>query len=97
MANKHFFIRLLAVLVIAALLSSSVFILIEADHDCVEECCLICERLFACVQLMRSFITVIGLALLFGISALTLYLQLSRSEQLTERFSLISLKIKLLN
>lgn len=97
MANKHFFTRLLAVLVIAALLSSSVFILIESDHDCVEEYCLICERLFACVQLMRSFITVIGLALLFGFAALTLYLHFPHCEQPAERFSLISLKIKLLN
>lgn len=56
--NLRLITRLLAAVLAAVMLSSAVYIAVEANHDCSGEDCAICHQLQVCENLLKS----IGLA-----------------------------------
>lgn len=61
-ALKRFAVIAAVILISLAVLSSAAYIALEADHDCSGEECLICSRMEACVDLLKSVFTGITVA-----------------------------------
>ncbi|MCQ2354407.1 MAG: hypothetical protein MJ102_04785 [Clostridia bacterium] len=95
MTFHRFLICLVALLIIFALISSAVFILLEANHECLEECCLICDRIATCLHLLGNGITIFVLVLLFRVSCCYLPQIPYCSTTVTSLSNPIALKVKL--
>ena len=50
----RFMVRLLAVVLAVVMLSSAVYIAVEADHDCFGDDCAICRQISICENLLKS-------------------------------------------
>ena len=50
----------LAVLFALTILTSSVFIISHADHDCTGEDCPICEQVYACAQSLKNLVAAVA-------------------------------------
>ena len=64
----------LAAITILVVLSSSVFIIEHADHDCTGEDCPICEQLYACAQNLKNLaaaVAVVMAMIAFGFAVVT--------------------------
>ena len=68
MTKKNIAALILAVIAVAVMLSSSLFIIEHADHDCIGEDCPICEQLYSCAQNLKN----LSVALLVAASIVTL-------------------------
>ena len=88
---------LLAAVLAAVMLSSAVYIAVEANHNCSGEDCAICHQLQACENLLKS----IGLAgAAAAITAAFTYTMCKAILPCTETIgtlTLVSLKVKLSN
>lgn len=89
------FASLLALLVAFIMLSSVLFIALEADHDCCGEGCAVCAQIQACEDLLRNLMMVPVLA-----AAVWCLYALNRVSAETDRcafhpYTLIVLKVKL--
>ena len=88
---------LLAMAVLFVVLSSSCYIAIEVDHDCVGEDCPICYQISVCEHTLRS----VGQAVLVGTLAVFIGVFMismpAFSKKLAYHTSLVSLKVKLSN
>lgn len=86
---------LLAAVLAAVMLSSAVYIAVEANHNCSGEDCAICHQLQACENLLKS----IGLASAAAVFAVAVRYALCRiipsCAELVRTFTLVSLKVKL--
>ena len=86
---------LLAAVLAAVMLSSAVYIAVEANHNCSGEDCAICHQLQACENLLKS----IGLAGAAAVLAVAVRDALCRiipsCAELVRTFTLVSLKVKL--
>lgn len=86
---------MLAIAVFSVMLLSVAFIIIQADHECLSENCLLCCQLAACQDclkvLLLAWITII--LALAAIRATAAYLPVYASGQSVR--SLITLKVKL--
>ncbi len=86
---------LLAAAVALVLLSSALYLIAEADHDCSGPDCAVCQQLSSCVQALKS------LALAAGAVSAVLVLGRAASQAApasvlpAQRRSLVSLKVKL--
>lgn len=65
-ALKRFAVIAAVILISLAVLSSAAYIAIEADHDCAGEECLICSRMEACVDLLKSVFTAAAVVAAFA-------------------------------
>ena len=86
--------RLLAAVLAAVMLSSAVYIAVEANHNCSGEDCAICHQLQVCENLLKS----IGLAGAAAVFAAVRYAPCSvipSCAELVRTFTLVSLKVKL--
>ena len=92
----RFMTRLLAAVVLAVvMLSSAVYIAVEADHDCSGEDCAICHQLQVCENLLKS-IGLAGAAAVFAAAVrYALCRIISSCAELVRTFTLVSLKVKL--
>ena len=50
----RFMVRLLAVVLAVVMLSSAVYLAVEADHDCSGDDCAICRQISICENLLKS-------------------------------------------
>ncbi len=66
---KHSAAVIAVVIMAFIMLSSAVYILAEANHDCIGEECQICSRIEACVKTVKLFKACISAVILFGIFA----------------------------
>ena len=86
---------LLAAVLAAVMLSSAVYIAVEANHNCSGEDCAICHQLQVCENLLKS----IGLAGSAAAAAAAIrYILcriLSSCTEAARAFTLVSLKVKL--
>lgn len=86
---------LLAAVLAAVMLSSAVYIAVEANHTCSGEDCAICHQLQVCENLLKS----IGLAGAAAVFAASVRYAPSRvipsCAELVRTFTLVSLKVKL--
>ena len=84
---------LLAAVLAAVMLSSAVYIAVEANHNCSGEDCAICHQLQVCENLLKS----IGLAAAVFAAAVRYALCriIPSCAELVRTFTLVSLKVKL--
>ena len=92
-----FMTRLLAAVLAVVMLSSAIYLAVEADHDCSGDDCAICRQISICENLLKS----LGLAgAAAAISAAFTYTVcraiLSRAE-MNGTLTLVALKVKLSN
>ena len=80
-----FMTRLLAAVLAVVMLSSAIYLAVEADHDCSGEDCAICHQIGVCENLLKS----LGLA---GAAAAIL-----PCTEMIGTLTLVSLKVKLSN
>ena len=69
MTKKRILTAVLAALVLAVMLSSSLFIIEHADHDCTGEDCPICRTIAMTGMLMRALFVIASAWLLFSVPA----------------------------
>ena len=93
----RFMTRLLAVVLAVVMLSSAVYIAVEADHDCSGEDCAICHQIGVCENLLKT----LGLAgAAAAVTAAFTYALCRAILPCAERLgtgTLVSLKVKLSN
>ncbi len=93
----RFMTRLLAVVLAVVMLSSAVYIAVEADHDCSGEDCAICHQIGVCENLLKT----LGLAgAAAAVTAALTYALCRAILPCAERLgtgTLVSLKVKLSN
>ena len=93
----RFMTRLLAVVLAVVMLSSAVYIAVDADHDCSGEDCAICHQIGVCENLLKT----LGLAGAAAAVTTALTYALCRAIlPCAERLgtgTLVSLKVKLSN
>ena len=93
----RFMTRLLAVVLAVVMLSSTVYIAVEADHDCSGEDCAICHQIGVCENLLKT----LGLAgAAAAVTAALTYALCRAILPCAERLgtgTLVSLKVKLSN
>ena len=86
---------LLAAVLAAVMLSSAIYIAVEANHDCSGDDCAICRQISICENLLKS----LGLAGAAAVFAAAVRYALCRvipsCAELVRTFTLVSLKVKL--
>ena len=86
---------LLAAVLAAVMLSSAVYIAVEANHTCSGEDCAICHQLQVCENLLKS-IALAGAAAVFAAAVRYALCRIIPScVELVRTFTLVSLKVKL--
>ena len=93
----RFMVRLLAVVLAVVMLSSAVYLAVEADHDCSGDDCAICRQISICENLLKT----LGLAgAATAVTAAFTYALcraiLPRAE-MNGTLTLVALKVKLSN
>lgn len=90
--HKRLFAALLVLAVAIVMLSSAVYIAVQADHDCTGPDCQICYHIVSCQQTLKQ-------AALTGSAAVTYVLcgGLLCAARLFASCTLVSLKVKLSN
>lgn len=90
-------VTILALLLALVMLFSAVYIVLEADHDCGGEDCLVCAQLRACEELLRNLLlTAVLLSAAGCLCALSRVIARAASR-FVACHSLIALKVKLSN
>ncbi len=90
-------IATLAVLVLAVMLSSMIYIVAAADHDCRGEDCAVCLQIASCETFLK------GLGLTTAVAIVAVFLKYSQYQSLLPSpkqvciLTLVSLKVKLSN
>lgn len=91
----RFMTGLLAVMLAFVMLSSAIYIAVEADHDCSGDDCAICHQINVCENILKS----IGLAGSAAATAVAILYILCRiipsCTEVARTFTLVSLKVKL--
>ena len=97
MTKKRILTAVLATLVLVVMLSSSLFIIEHADHDCTGEDCQICQQIYLCTQTLKT-LSLAGMAVVvfFALSAL-LHISIRQVETACVPHTPVSLKVKLSN
>ncbi len=97
MTKKRILAAVLTALVLAVMLSSSLFIIEHADHDCTGEDCPICQQIYLCTQTLKTLsIAVIAATVFFALAAL-LHITIRQTEAVCVPHTPVSLKVKFTN
>lgn len=97
MKRNRILTLLVTILILAALLSSALFIAVEADHDCTGMHCSVCAHILVCQTILEQLSFCVGA---LGIMAVCRYLLLQKMQHAQTIFShatLITCKVKLSN
>ena len=93
-----FMTRLLAAVVLAVvMLSSAVYIAVEADHDCSGEDCAICHQIGVCENLLKSLGLAGAAAAISAAFTYTVCRAILPCAETIGTLTLVSLKVKLSN
>ncbi len=93
----HFLTGLLAALLAVVMLSSAVYIAVEADHDCSGEDCAICHQISTCENLLRVLGFAGAAAAIIAAFTYTLCKAALPCTETNGTLTLVSLKVKLSN
>lgn len=85
----------LAALAALVMLSSAVFLIEHADHDCAGEDCPVCERLYACAQNFRRLAAAAPVVLAAVVFAAVLRICVNGSLRACALRTPVALKVKL--
>ena len=93
----RFMTRLLAVVLAVVMLSSAVYIAVEADHDCTGDDCAICHQIGACGNLLKSLGLAGAAAAITATFTYTMCKAILPCTEMIDTLTLVSLKVKLSN
>ena len=93
----RFMVRLLAVVLAVVMLSSAVYIAVEADHDCSGDDCAICRQISICENLLKSLGLAGAAAAVTAAFTYTMCKAILPSAETIDTLTLVSLKVKLSN
>ena len=93
----RFLTGLLAAVLTVVMLSSAVYIAVEADHDCSGEDCAICHQISTCENLLRSLGFAGTAAAVTAAFTYTLCKAVLPCTEMIGTLTLVSLKVKLSN
>ena len=89
--------RLLAAVLAAVMLSSAVYIAVEANHNCSGEDCAICHQISTCENLLRSLGLAGAAAVITAAFTYTMCKAILPCTEMIGTLTLVSLKVKLSN
>ncbi len=97
MTKKRILAAVLAALVLAVMLSSSLFIIEHADHDCTGEDCPICQQIYLCTQTIKTLSLAFIAVTVFSALATLIHIIDRQIETACVPRTPVSLKVKLTN
>ena len=93
----RFMVRLLAVVLAVAMLSSAVYIAVKADHDCSGDDCAICHQIGVCENLLKSLGLAGAAATISAAFTYTVCRAILPRAEMNGTLTLVALKVKLSN
>ena len=88
---------LLAAVLAAVMLSSAVYIAVEANHDCSGDDCAICQQIGVCENLLKSLGLAGAAAAISAAFAYTVCRAILPCAEMNGTLTLVALKVKLSN
>ena len=92
-----FMTRLLAAVLAVVMLSSAIYIAVEADHDCSGDDCAICRQITACENLLKSLGLAGAAAAITAVLTYTMCRAILPCTETIGTLTLVALKVKLSN
>ena len=93
----RFMTRLLAAVLAVVMLSSAVYLAVEADHDCSGDDCAICHQIGVCENLLKSLGLAGAAAAVTAAFTYTMCKAILPCAETTDPLTLVALKVKLSN
>ena len=98
MTKKPFFMtRLLAAVLAVVMLSSAIYIAVEANHDCSGDDCAICRQISICENLLKSLGLAGAAAAITAAFTYTMCRAILPCAETIGTLTLVALKVKLSN
>ena len=95
--NRCFMTRLLAAVLAVVMLSSAVYLAVEADHDCSGEDCAICRQINICENLLKTLGLAGAAAAISAAFTYTVCRAILPCAEMNGTLTLVALKVKLSN
>lgn len=95
--TKRMLALLMAVAILAVMLSSALFLAEEAHHDCIGDGCQICFQMNVCRGILKSLSLALHIAAAVLVAAYILCGDSKSREEFASQITLITLKVKLSN
>ena len=92
-----FMTRLLAAVLAVVMLSSAIYIAVEANHDCSGEDCAICRQISICENLLKSLGLAGAAAAISAAFTYTVSRAILPCTEMNGTLTLVALKVKLSN
>ena len=92
-----FMTRLLAAVLAVVMLSSAIYLAVEANHDCSGEDCAICRQISICENLLKSLGLAGAAAVITAAFTYTMCKAILPCAETIGTLTLVSLKVKLSN
>ena len=92
-----FMTRLLAAVLAVVMLSSAIYIAVEANHDCSGEDCAICRQISICENLLKSLGLAGAAAAISAAFTYTVCRAIVPRAEMNGTLTLVALKVKLSN
>ena len=92
-----FMTRLLAAVLAVVMLSSAVYLAVEANHDCSGEDCAICHQISVCENLLKSLGLAGAAAAISAAFTYTVRRVILPCAEMSGTLTLVALKVKLSN
>ena len=95
--NLCFMTRLLAAVLAVVMLSSAIYLAVEANHDCSGDDCAICRQISICENLLKSLGLAGAAAAITAVLTYTMCRAILPCAEMIDTLTLVSLKVKLSN
>ena len=95
--NLCFMTRLLAAVLAVVMLSSAIYLAVEADHDCSGDDCAICRQISICENLLKSLGLAGAAAAITAAFTYTVCKAILPCAETIGTLTLVALKVKLSN
>ena len=92
-----FMTRLLAAVLAVVMLSSAIYLAVEANHDCSGDDCAICRQIGICENLLKSLGLAGAAAAITAVLTYTMCRAILPCAEMIDTLTLVSLKVKLSN
>ena len=92
-----FMTRLLAAVLAVVMLSSAIYLAVEADHDCSDDDCAICHQIGVCKNLLKSLGLAGAAAAISAALPYTVCKAILPCAEMSGTLTLVALKVKLSN
>jgi len=92
-----FMTRLLAAVLAAVMLSSAIYLAVEADHDCSGDDCAICRQISICENLLKTLGLAGAAAAISAVLTYTMCKAILPCAETIGTLTLVALKVKLSN